>query len=121
MTKHLWEVDHDYYCETSNYFSNETVARYKTWAAFAEAEGDAEMDRNLVFRWDWREGTGWDLAEYNGDDYYRHAELHVFIMGQRQGKFRSCIVDVCRADEPAIIEYLKPRWENLRQLWEPFA
>ena len=61
------------------------------------------------------------MAEYNGDDNYRHARFHVYFIGQRKGLFRVAIVNVCRADEPAILEYLKPRLERLKQLWEPMA
>lgn len=119
--RHLWDVDHDYYCNDGNYYANDTHAIYETWAEFIEAEGDADMDYNLVFRWDWREGDGWELGAYNGDDYYRHARLCVYFMGQRKGLFRSAEVKVCRADEAAIIAYLKPRWENLKEMWEPLS
>jgi hypothetical protein len=30
---HLWEVDHAYYCNHGNYFTNEScTTHYKTWA-----------------------------------------------------------------------------------------
>lgn len=120
--KHLWEVDHSYYCNESNYFApgrEQPTAHYKSWADFISEEGDSDLDMNLVFRWDWREGEGWDLAPYNGDDYYRNGKLLLFIMGQRRGLYRWATIEVCRADEPAVIEYLRPRWERLKDLWEP--
>lgn len=120
MTR-LWEVDHPYYCSETSYWDSNTTAMHETWGEFMEAEGDSDMDYNLVFRWDWREGKEWELSEYNGDDYYRHARLWLFFVGQRKGSFRSAEVKVCRADEPAIIEYLKPRWEHLKQIWEPLG
>jgi hypothetical protein len=116
---HLWDVDHDYYCSDENYYQNGTQKLFESWAEFMEAEGDAEMDRNLVFRWDWREGEGWELGDYNGDDYYRYARIQIYIMNQRHGAFRSASVKVCRADEADIIAYLRPRWENLAELWAP--
>lgn len=30
-------------------------------------------------------------------------------------------IEVCRADEPAVIEYLRPRWDHMKRLWEPLA
>lgn len=119
LPKHLWEVKHDYYCNDGNYYAKDTHVIHESWPEFMEAEGDADMDYNLVFRWDWREGEGWELGSYNGDDYYRHARLRIYFMGQRKGMFRSAEVKVCRADEPSIIEYLRPRWENLKAMWEP--
>lgn len=119
--KHLWEAEHSYYCSEFNYYNNETTARYKTLGAFLEAEADADLDYNLVFRWDWHEGEGWELIPYNGDDYYRNGEFKVFFVGQRKGLFRSAVVEVCRADEPAVIEYLRPRMQHLVELWEPLT
>ena len=28
---------------------------------------------------------------------------------------------VCRADEPAVIEFLRPFWDHLKTLWEPLS
>jgi hypothetical protein len=122
--KHLWEVDHPYYCNQGNYYApgnDQPMTQHRSWAEFMAEEGDADINCNLVFRWDWREGEDWELGEYNGDDYYRHAKFLIFFMGQRKGLYRWAEVDVCRADEPAIIEYLRPRWDHLRKIWEPLA
>lgn len=119
MSRHLWEVDHSYYCNLGNYFSNDCFAEYKSWAEFIAEEGDSDMDYNLVFRWDWHEGEDHDAGEYNGDDNYRNGKFYVFWMGQRKGLYRYSEVEVCRADEPAIIEWLKPRLAHLVSLWLP--
>jgi hypothetical protein len=116
---HLWEVDHSYYCSETNYFSNECHTRFRSWADFLSEEGDSDMDMNLVFRWDWREGAGWDLREFNGDMHYRNGRLCLYYIGQRKGLFRCVEVEVCRADEPAVREWLTPRMEHLFALWEP--
>lgn len=121
--KHLWEVDHAYYCNHGNYYSNECGAHFKRWQDFEEAEGDADIDMNLVFRWDWSEtredeGTG---SNYTGDDYYRNGELAIFFVGQRKGLFRYATVEVCRADEPRVIAYLTPRLKHLMELWAPLS
>jgi hypothetical protein len=80
------------------------------------------MDYNLVFRWDWLEEDPWTgEPNYTGDDHYRNGRLLVFFMGQRHGLFRSVEVDVCRADEPAVIDYLTPRLLHLKGLWMPLT
>lgn len=117
--KHLWEVHHAYYCNNGNYFNNDCGHEYKSWHEFLDEMGDADMNYNLLFRWDWEEGEDHGLAEYNGDDNYRHAKFNLYFMGQRKGLFTYSIVDVCRADEPAILEYLAPRWRYINSLWEP--
>lgn len=121
MAKHLWEVDHAYYCNDGNYYARDCGSEHKSWGEFIAEEGDADLDMNLVFRWDWKEGEDQGLGEYTGDDYYRHARLHLYFMGQRKGAFRYSIVEVCRADEPAIIAYLQPRLDHLMSLWAPMV
>lgn len=122
MSKHLWEAKHSYYCNEGNYFSNESVERtYSSFADFLSKEGDSDMDYNLLFRWDWKEENDDGESNFNGDVYYRNGELKLFWMGQRKGLYRYSIVDVCRADESAVIEFLKPRMLHLFSLWEPLA
>lgn len=116
---HLWEVDHSYYCSEGNYFSNDCTASYKSLSEFLEAEGSSDLDMNLVFRWDWREGPAWGAGDYAGDDNYRNGLLNVFIVGQRKGLFRSATVQVCRADEDAVRGFLAPRLAHLLALWAP--
>jgi hypothetical protein len=119
---HLWEVDHPYYCNEGNYYASESVCdEYKSWASFAETYKDADMDMNLVFRWDWREGKDWGLGPFTGDVHYRNGRLLIFWMGQRKGLYRYSTVEVCRADEPSVRAFLLPRWEHLKTLWEPLS
>lgn len=121
--KHLWEVDHSYYCNEGNYFSSESVcSEYKTWQEFLSEFGSADMDYNLLFRWDWTERDDEnDEPTFNGDPYYRNGKLKLFWMGQRKGLYQYSIVEVCRADEAAVIEYLQPRLNHLMSLWQPLA
>jgi hypothetical protein len=123
MSKHLWEVNHSYYCNEGNYFSNECGKHYKSWADFLDEMGSADKDLNLLFRWDWTETTYDDEGEekpaFNGDVNYRNGRLSMFYMQQRKGKFTYCTVEVCRADEPAVIAYLKPHLDHLTSLWAP--
>ena len=123
MTKHLWEVDHTYYCNEGNYFDNNCGSEFKSFAEFMDEFGGSNMDYNLLFRWDWTETRydeeGEELPAFNGDVNYRNGHLKLFWMGQRKGLYQYSIVDVCRADEPAVIEFLKPRLAHLLSLWEP--
>ena len=116
--KHLWEVDHPYYCNEGNYYASESVGdEFKRWQDFSDEYKDADFDMNLIFRFDWSEAEG----SYTGDDNYRNGELLIFWMGQRKGLYRYTKVDVCRADEQAVIDFLRPRWEHMRLLWEPIS
>lgn len=122
MSKHLWEVNHSYYCNQGNYFARESVeSSYKSFADFIEDWGDSDMDYNLLFRWDWQEHGDNGESNYNGDDNYRNGKLLLFWMGQRKGKYQYSTVEVCRADEPAVIEFLKPRLAYLMSLWSPLT
>lgn len=119
---HLWEVDHPYYCSESNFFAREpTMDTHPTWASFIANYRDADFDLNLVFRFDWYEGEDWGAGEYTGDDYYRNGVLCIFWMCQRKGFFRASQISVCRADEPAVLEFLRPRWGHMKLLWEPLS
>jgi hypothetical protein len=122
--RHLWEVNHAYYCNRGNYYApgnDQPMQEYRSFGDFIAEEGDADIDYNLVFRWDWTEGDDWELPKYNGDDNYRNGRLAIFFMGQRKGLYRWVEIEVCRNDEPSVKEFLIPRWQYLRDLWEPFS
>jgi hypothetical protein len=114
MPRHLWEIDHPYYCNEGNYFSRACGSYFKSWADFLTEWGDADIDYNLLFRFDWVEGEDHELPVFNGDEHYRNGRLKIFWMGQRKGIYQFSIVDVCRADEPDVIAFLRPRWEHLK-------
>jgi hypothetical protein len=84
--------------------------------------GNSDLDMNLVFRFDWVE-TDAETEEpnYTGDDNYRNGTLKIFWMGQRKGYYHWSLVEVCRADEQAVIDFLRPRWEHLKVMWAPLA
>lgn len=119
--KHLWECDHAYYCNLGNYFSNDCEEEYECWEDFATEYVDADFDYNLLFRFDWREGEGWELPNFSGDENARDARLYLFWMGQRKGVYRYTEVKVCRADEPEVLKFLQLRLDHLMRLWEPLV
>lgn len=113
---HLWEIKHPYYCNEGNYYApgqEQPYHRYESFDGFLFEWGDADLDMNLVFRWDWKKVVDDEDAPEEVRD-----RLMVFIMGQRKGLYQWCEIDVTEADEEAVRAYLMPRWEHLRRLWE---
>ena len=45
-------VKHDYYASGCNFYSRDASKKYDTWADFYEDFHDADIDMNLVYRWD---------------------------------------------------------------------
>ena len=108
-------IDHDYYCHTSNYYSNEARTDFDTWAEFYEEYKEADVDMNLVFRWDIRQRTD------DADNLIEEYEMEIFIMGQRKGMYKpQCIASVTPDDLPQIISYLTPHFDKLKSIWNPF-
>lgn len=110
--KMLWEANHPYYCSEGNYFAADQHDTYSSWGDFLEEWDGSDLDQNLLFRWDWREGEDWNVPE-------GEARLFLFFMLQRKARNLSCEVAVSREDEPAIREWLSVRWKLLRLMWEP--
>jgi len=122
----LWEVKHPYYCSDSNYYappSEDLYSKYERWSDFIDAEGSLDMELNLLFRWDWQKPTDEDGEEvaFDLDPNFRDCILQLFILQQRKGIFRCSEIEVCAADEPVVREWLKPRWEKLKSMWEPIV
>jgi hypothetical protein len=126
---HLWEIDHPYYCSESNYFSNDYRTVYASWQGFLEAEGDNDLDMNLLFRWDWTAKEYFDDDTLAARQEYAsrfgdrdHAwTLSLFWMLQRKGIFRVTEMDVCKADEPEVRQWLGVRADHLGLLWQPIS
>lgn len=122
MSQKLWEVNHSYYCNLNNYFNNDCGSEFKSWADFLSEMGDADDDYNLLFRFDWKRALDAEGEEKPYvDDNYRSDSLELFYMQQRKGKYTYCTVEVCRADEPAVREFLAKKWSNMQALWLPIA
>lgn len=125
IKQHLWEVKHPYDCTEGQYTSSQhnfkTIFEYESFSDFLEEWGNADLDYNLVFRWDWEEATDEDEEPipFSGDVHEKNGTLKIFFMMQRKGYHSCSLVKVCRADEPAVIEFLTPRMEVLRRLWAP--
>lgn len=97
-------IDHDYYCSDNNYYS------YETFADFYEEFHDADVDRNLIFRWDVKER----------EESKRHY-LELFMMQQRKGIFKPIYIALFdEKDVELLAKYLKPHIEKLKSIWKPF-
>jgi len=44
--------DHDYYCSDSNYYSKDAGQSWDSFQDFYNKYKDADVDMNLIFRWD---------------------------------------------------------------------
>lgn len=108
---------HDYYCNMNNYYSNDCFNGFETWNDFFEEFGDADMDMNLVFRW--------DIGLYEddeGDPVGDKFHMKVFIIGQRKGIFIPILISVVTEDDvPHIKKYLSKYWDKLNDLWAPIS
>ena len=111
-TKHLWEIDHPYYCHNNNFYHNGDFEEFDSWELFMTEFGDADFDLNLLFRWDWYPKGG----RSESSDI-----LSLFFILQRKGIFKPIEVKVKLEDEPKVIDYLKPRFEYLSSLWVPIV
>jgi len=113
------EVDHPYYCNLGNYHTG-ALTTFMDWPSFVAEWGDADLDYNLVFRWDLKPPG--DAEAYDEDDRPRGRVLEVFIMLQRKGSFIPIeVLNVQDEEIEAIRAWLQPRWEYLRKLWAPLS
>lgn len=113
MTLKDLAVKHEYYCSETNYYSNDCFYKHPSWAD-AGLDEYLDMDYNLIFRWDIKEKT--DDDDNGTGEYY----MEVFNMQQRKGRFVIINIEtVTEEDVPAILAFLKPRYEHLTKLWEP--
>ncbi len=117
--KHLWEVDHPYYCSEGNFYSHEPYAWHDCWDDFGMVDSDPEL--NLLFRWDWTPPTEEDCETiaFSEDESVKESTLQLFFVMQRKGIFCCREIKVARSEEPKIRDWLQSRLPHLLALWEP--
>jgi hypothetical protein len=104
-------IEHDYYASDSNYYSNDASGHYSTWADFYEEFKDADIDMNLVYRW--------DITEMDKSKRYY---MQVVIIAQRKGIYMPIHIDyVDEKDVPQIKEFMKPHFDKLLSIWNPLS
>lgn len=125
-------VDHPYYCSDSNYYSRDPSGKWQTFNDFYEEYKDADIDYNLIFRWDIKLYdkiepkkstdtvtiiyTEQELADMAKDRYY----CEVFMIHQRKGIFAPHHIEsITEDDVPKFIEIMTAHFERLKEMWEP--
>ena len=116
-------VQHPYYCHESNYYSNEPSMDWETMTDFLDEFEDADIDMNLVFRWDVK-----PRDEYHGYEKYEPDSrgepggffAEVFIMHQRKGIFAPhYIAHITEEEVPRFRSYIEKHWEVMQAMWGP--
>ena len=115
----LKETCHSYYCSDSNFyvggFQNFGRCEYEDWARFRATwigNDDAyfDDDYNHLFRF--------DIAKKNDGGFM----LWLFFILQRKGIFRSVLIrSITTHDLPEIEEFLRKRWEYMKNQWCEFS
>ncbi len=118
MAKHLWEYKHPYYSNESNHFANGWFLEYESFAEFLSAWGDADVDMNLIYRWDWEEYDCIDHYEGEPEDKYKGDYLKIFRVLQRKGIYCGQIIKVNKEDEAAVKEYLARYKPTIMSFWK---
>ena len=111
--EHLWQVDHPYYCADGCYYTSDAKAHttHDGWASFLKEFKDADVNLNLVWRWDWR------IDEEDGSH-----SLAIFMMHQRKAQPHSHQIENVRPeDEPSVRAFLDKHWRTIQAIWAPLT
>lgn len=124
------KVDHPYYCAEGCYWAprRDAHVEHESWADFLVGFGDADVDMNLVIRFDWK---ALDPDDYEGEIPERFIvvgqeselldELTVHIVGQRKATLVSHSIPVSTSEMVGVRAYLRPHWRRLCDNWEPLS
>lgn len=101
--------DYDYYCSDNNYYSKDAGMSWDSFQDFYNEYKDADVDMNLIFRWDVRSNEDKSFC------------MEVFIMQQRKGIFAPHFIqEVRESDFNDIKTLLQPHFDKLTKNWLPF-
>ena len=110
-------IDHPYYSSDSNWYSNEAGETWESMTDFLDEYEDADVDMNLVFRWDIHENT-----DDESDKPLGTYSAEIFIIHQRKGIYSPQRIESVKEDEiPRLKEYLAKHWAQMRKMWEPIS
>lgn len=108
-------VDHNYYCSTNNFYSNDPGGVWDSWAEFWAEYHDAEPDSNLCFRWDLEKSEDFEDEPTPGTYV-----MQVFFIHQRKGIFAPHVIKgITEEDTPQILEFLERSAKELKSIWQP--
>ncbi len=106
--------NHDYFASEINYYSKDATGYYANWNEFYQEFGDADIDMNLIVRWDIYQNDDEDISL----GYY----MKVIIIAQRKGIYMPIIIkEVKEENVKQIQEFLKPHFEKLLKIWQPLS
>ena len=108
-------VDHPYYASNSNYFSGEAGGTWETMTEFLDDMEDADIDMNLIYRWDIRPRgeTGAETGRYSAE---------VFIIRQRKGIYSPQVIKhINEAEAERFKALAQKHWETIKAIWAPFS
>ena len=104
-------IKHPYYLDTENLFSDQPSLVYDNWLSFCPEWRHADVDMNLVFRWD----MFMPCEDY---PFYR---LRLGIIQQRKGIYQGVTVNnLTEQDKVDIVSYLNMHYIRNTQNWLPF-
>lgn len=124
VARHLWEVDHPYYCGEATWYRREDGGsdhvRWSSWAEFRDetvfVSGDRDL--NLLIRWDWHSSRRHPDPNLRGDG---PDELYLYFVIQRKPILCSHYITVTDEDEPEIRAWLQECAATVSAIWEPIA
>ena len=120
----LKETKHSYYCNETNYYvdgyNNYGRSEYDNWKDFKEewliCHDKLDDDYNHVFRFDILEKRNEE------DELTGEFELWLFFILQRKGIYRPVWIKNIKKDDMTDIEdFLKDRWQYLKNQWTEFS
>lgn len=80
---------------------------------------NADMDYNLLYRWDWVIA---DPNDYEKGEPVPGPQLKLFYMFQRKALPTSVTVrNMTPEDESEVREFLQRNWKHMQELWAPFS
>jgi hypothetical protein len=109
----LLAADHPYYSSDSNYYSDDASTTWETMTDFLKEFEDADVDMNLVFRWDVHE---------RDEDHPGRRYAEVFMVYQRKCIYAPHHIRHINEDEAVRFRaYLEKHWETMKKLWSPLS
>jgi hypothetical protein len=113
MTLEQLAQNHPYYC-SGNYYSNEPYYKWNNWSEFYNEYHNADVDMNMVFRW--------DISNHDDDDLQLGKYMTIIMIHQRKGILaQHTIQKLFDYDMEQIVAYLKKHWQNMQALWNPIS
>jgi hypothetical protein len=104
-------VEHDFYASPTNYDCFTAGETYNSWNEFYAEYKDADLDYNLVFRWDL------ELAE-DGETY----DLNLIHIKQSKGRYVSIvIINITKENTDEIEQYLTANFQKMMKNWQPIS